>query len=150
MTMWLKNSPTRFDGHVEVGGISFLVTEELIIEVTALPTDGEEVFRSHVLAGIDVPFFLRAEFKDKNKKVGVQRSQLEDQWHWMLHITQSYFMCEGHFNRVNLYHFHFLAHLARQVRMNSCFYLLESLKHMDTRFWARADPSPHFIYQSLN
>lgn len=31
--------------------------------------------------------------------------------------------------------------------MNACFYLLKSLKHMATRFRAREDPSPHFVYR---
>lgn len=43
------------------GGITFQVTKELIVEVIGLATDEERDFRSHILAGIDVPFFLKDE-----------------------------------------------------------------------------------------
>lgn len=53
-----------FNGQqVTVVGISFPVIEELIVEVTGLPADGEREFKSHFLASIDVPFFLKDELK---------------------------------------------------------------------------------------
>jgi len=56
---------------VIVGGITFQVTEEFIIEVTCLPTNGEKAFISHILAGVDLPFFLKYEFKEMNWRSGV-------------------------------------------------------------------------------
>lgn len=53
---------------------------------------------------------------------------------------------EGRYNRVKLYHFHFLAHLTGQIRINTSCFLLESLNYMVARVWATRDPSPHFIY----
>lgn len=40
---------------------------------------------------------------------------------------------EGHHNRVKLYHFHFLAHLTGQIRINASYFLLESLNYMVAR-----------------
>lgn len=137
----------NFDGNrVEVSGISFSVTEQLISEATTLPIDGEQFFRSHVSAGVDVPLFFKEELMNHNWRDGVQRVWLQDKWNWFLKITQSFFTCEGRFNQVNLYHFHFLAHLASQVRMKTCLYLLEILMHMETHFRARTYTSSHYVY----
>lgn len=62
-----------------------------------------------------------------------------------LHLCQQYFTFEGWFNRVSLYHFYFLPHLAAQIKINPSSYFLESLKHMEDRFKAHTDPSSHFI-----
>lgn len=91
-------------------------------------------------------FFLKEEFKNQNWKVGVQIAWLQDEFNFLLKITRSYFTYEGNFNKVNIYHFHFLAYLACQFRMNGCFYLLASLKHMTTFFRERTYPSPHYVY----
>ena len=77
-----------FDGNqVETGGLSFYVTEELIVEAKTFLSYGEQVLRSHVLEGIGVPFFLKDEFKNHNWKDGVQRAWLQDEWNWLLKIT---------------------------------------------------------------
>lgn len=44
---------------MEVSVLSFLVTEQLISKATVFPTNGEQFFKSHVLAGVNVSFFLR-------------------------------------------------------------------------------------------
>lgn len=60
-----------FDGnHVEVGGLSFSVTEQSNIEATTLPADGENIFHSHVLARIN-----DLSFSKKNSRVKIGGSE---------------------------------------------------------------------------
>jgi len=62
--------------HMEVGGMSFSVTEKTIVEVTTLPADEDNIFHSHVFAGIDVPFFFQEEFQGKNWRFEVLKEWL--------------------------------------------------------------------------
>jgi len=39
--------------------------EEVVAKATSLPVDGEPCFKSQILVGIDVPFFLKDEYKDR-------------------------------------------------------------------------------------
>lgn len=58
---------------MKVGGFSFVVIEKTIAEAATLPADGENIFHSHVLVGINVHFFFKEEFRDKNWRSGVQK-----------------------------------------------------------------------------
>ena len=112
----------------------------------ALLGNGERAFKSHVLVDIDLAYFLNDEFKERNRGSEIHRSWLKDKWHRLLCITLSYFTCEGRFNQLNMYHFLFVSHITGQVKMNTSYCLLMSLKQISVRVMERPNASSHFIY----
>jgi len=64
----------EFDGNcMEVGSMSFSFIEKSIFDATTLPVDGDKIFHSHVLAGINVSLFFKEEFKGQNWRVKIRK-----------------------------------------------------------------------------
>ena len=133
-----------FDGNrVDVGGLSFAILQS---KPLLRPRPYQRMVRKSFTITLWQGLMSPRRIQRPNWRIGVQKEWLQDQWHVPLRLYQQYFSCEGRYNQVNLYDFYLLAHLAGQISINPCFYLLESLKHMAARFRARTNPSSHFIY----
>lgn len=66
----------------------------MVSKAIAILVDGEWWFKSRILVGIDVPFLLKDEYKDRPLHSEIQRAWLKDERDLLLSITHSYFTCE--------------------------------------------------------
>ena len=120
-----------FDGSKEIiGKEEFMVDENLIGEVTEIPSTGENLFKT-TIKDVEFRSYLKPEHKGVMWKKSVPSSWLEERWQQLLKAIMVYINCEGRYNRAMIYHFNLMNHFTGKNPLNLPFYLHRSLEKME-------------------
>jgi hypothetical protein len=124
------------------------VSEGKIVVSTKIPILGERWFKGIPLDSVFYIDFLKTKYR--NQKIGatIPREYVLDPYEKLLRVIQTYFTCEGRFDRVYQYHVRLLMHFTRKNPLNLPFYLYRSLGKMEqTRSKPRVDQLKSSLFQ---
>ncbi len=77
--------------------------------------------------------FLRPKHQNPNWSHGIQTKWLKSKYMPLLHIVKTYITCDGRFNHMFRYRIWFLMHLARDIKINLPYFLLQILTKMSKK-----------------
>ena len=113
-----------------VQGVQILVTEDIIAQVTGLPTNGTRWFsRKHLILNAQQSF-LRPRENVQPKGRGVALQSLPPPWPKVAEFVKQYLTCEGQYQVIYQHDFVLLNHLRHGQLINMPYYLLGCLKNM--------------------
>jgi hypothetical protein len=118
------------EDHSIVQGVQISVTEEDIVQVSGLPTNGICMFsRKHIILNAQQDFLFPGE-QIEPKGWGVRLSSLPPPWPEVAKFFKHYLTCEGRYQVVYHHDFVLLSHLRHNRLVNIPYYLLGCLKNM--------------------
>lgn len=115
---------------VTMGGISFVISEEVIVKAIGIPMDGRKQKRNiHVPNSESLYRFFRGKEVLVKLQGGYAREELPDLWKMVCLMVIKYFTLEGHFKLHYFYHMLLLNHFRNQDLISFPFQFLYSLEH---------------------
>ena len=120
------------------------VTEEIIAQVTGLPTNGARWFsRKHVILNAQQDFLQPGENAEQKGR-GVALRSLPQPWPKVAEFVKHYLTCEGRYQVIYQHDFVLLNHLRHGQLINMPYYLLGCLKNM-SRYTVNAKHPLHSL-----
>ena len=111
-------------------GVKIPVTEEIIAQVTGLPTKGTRWFsRKHLILNAQQNFLQPGENVEPKGR-GVALQSLPQPWPKVAEFVKQYLTCEGRYQVIYQHDFVLLNHLRHGQLINMPYYLLGCLKNM--------------------
>ena len=108
------------------------LTEDFIVEVTGLLTDGLKCSKETSISNVAFKIFPKTKEEEKKlEKNGdfYELNQIKVIWRDVLSCLHEYFILDGRSKRVHKFHFIFLNHFHHNDRISFPFYLRFSLLH---------------------
>ena len=107
---------------VNLAGVKFDLSLDVIVISTGIPSVGEKWFRKANLYISHYEPFLKPRYKDYNKSI-FPFSHFLERYAPMMRVIMKYFTCEGIFSRLYSYHIRFLMHFTRVKMLHLPYYL---------------------------
>jgi len=119
------------DSQVEVGDLTFAVSEGSIARATSLPQTGERWFKNRAVQdqqwkrifknpGMNTSVFTK----------GIPISHVKEEWKFLLLLVQKFFTCEGRFGVLYVYHGKIMLQFQGEHDINLPYFLFQSLRKM--------------------
>ena len=133
------------DGHVNLAGVDFTLTPEMIAQATGIPNVGEVWNKRKVLDSVHFEPFVRPALMRHLTGVFPFRF-LRSEYAPMMRLIMLYFTCEGRFSQVYSYHIRLLMHFTRVRVMNIPVFFYQNIEKMVSMMQRK---SPTQQYKSL-
>jgi hypothetical protein len=117
------------DGHVNLAGVDFTLTPEMVSQATGIPNVGEEWNKRKLLDRFQYEPYIKPEYMRYMTGVFPFRF-LKDEYVPLMRLIMRYFTCEGRFSRLFLYHIRLLMHFTRVRMMNIPFFMCRNIEKM--------------------
>ena len=117
------------DGHVNLAGVDFTLTPEMIAQATGIPNVGEVWNKRKMLDSFQYEPYIRPAFMRHLTGVFPFRF-LRSEYAPLMRLIMLYFTCEGRFSRVYSYHIRLLMHFTRVRMMNIPIFLCQNIERM--------------------
>jgi len=114
---------------VNLAGVDFTLTPEMIAQATAIPNVGEVWNKRKMLDSIQYEPFIRPAFMRHLTGVFPFRF-LRSEYAPMMRLIMLYFTCEGRFSQVYSYHIRLLMHFTWVRMMNIPVFLCRNIERM--------------------
>ena len=97
------------DGHVNLAGVDFTLTPEMIAQATGIPNVGEVWNKRKILDSVQFEPYIKPAFMRQVTSVFPFRF-LRDEYAPLMRLIMHYFTYEGRFSCLYSYHIHLLMH----------------------------------------
>lgn len=133
------------DRHVNLAGVDFILTPEVIAHAIGIPNVGEIWNKCKVLDTVQVEPFIRPAFV--RLLIGVFPFRfLRREYAPMMRLIMRYFTCEGRFSQIYSYHIRILMHFTGLRMMNIPVFFYQNIERMESIMQRK---SPTEQYRSL-
>jgi hypothetical protein len=123
-----------FDGKkMNVGSLTFEVSEESIAAATKLPRMGDRWFKNHQLPRLSYNRVFKPDFENSSEAKGYSREWIKVELINTLIIITRLITYEGRYSTFKACHFRLLAHFLFNKPLNFPFYFLKSLEKMSSQ-----------------
>ena len=133
------------DGHVNLAGVDFTLTPEVIAQATGIPNVGEVWNKRKVLDSVHFEPFVIPTLMRHLTGVFPFRF-LRSEYAPMMRLIMLYFTCEGRFSQVYSYHIRLLMHFTQVRMMNIPVFFYQNIERMVSMMQRK---SPAQQYRSL-
>ena len=117
------------DGHVNLAGVNFTLSPEIIAQATGIPNVGEEWSKRQQLDRFHYEPYIKPGCMRHLTAVFPFRF-LRDEYAPLMKLIIRYFSCEGGFSRLYAYHVRLLMHFTRVRMMNIPFFMCRNIERM--------------------
>ena len=117
------------NGHVNLAGVDFTLSPEIVAQATGIPNIGEEWSKRQPLNRFHYEPYIKPTCMRYLTGVFPFRF-LRDEYAPMMKIIIRYFTCEGRFSRLYSYHIRLLMHFTRVRMMNIPFFMCRNIERM--------------------
>ena len=117
------------DGHVNLSGVNFTLSPEIISQATGIPNVGEEWSKRQQLDRFHYEPYIKPGCIRHLIAVFPFRF-LRDEYAPLMKLIIRYFSYEGRFSRLYAYHVHLLMHFTRVRMMNIPFFMCRNIERM--------------------
>lgn len=117
------------NGHVNLAGVDFTLSPEIVAQATGIPNVGEEWNKRRQLDRFHYEPYIKPVYMRHLTAVFPFRF-LRDEYAPLMRIIIRYFTCEGRFSRLYSYHIRLLMHFTRVRMMNIPFFMCQNIERM--------------------
>jgi len=117
------------NGHVNLAGVDFTLSPEIIAQATGIPNVGEEWNKRQQLDRFHYEPYIKPGCMRHLTAVFPFRF-LRDEYAPLMRLIIRYFTCEGRFSRLYSYHVRLLMHFTRVHMMNIPFFMCRNIERM--------------------
>src|ERR1700733_8544482 len=119
------------NGQVEVGDLTFTVSEGSIAKATSLPQTGERWFKNRAVQDQQwKQIFKNPGMNTSVFTKGIPVSHVKEEWKVLLLLVQKFFTCEGRFGALYVYHGKIMQQFQGEHDINLPYFLFQSLRKM--------------------
>ena len=118
---------------MNLAGVDFTLTPEMIAQATGIPNVGEVWNKRKILDNVQFEPYIKPAFMRQVTGVFPFRF-LRNEYAPLMRLIMRYFTCEGRFSLVYSYHIRLLMHFTRVRMMNIPIYLFHDIQRMVSIF----------------
>jgi hypothetical protein len=117
------------NGHVNLAGVDFTLSPEVVAQATGIPNVGEEWTKRKLLGKFNYQPYIKPGCM-RHLTVVFPFRFLREEYAPLMRLIMRYFTCEGRFSRLYSYHIRLLMHFTRVRMMNIPFFMCRNIEKM--------------------